>query len=97
MGTVQDGTPDGPKLHSIIVDPRDPKHLYFGMSGGHMVPGSTIANLTALWAARDVRGVTEIVASDTAHVSIEKSARIHFLLELTHLLLVDENAKLPGR
>ena len=24
MGTVQDGTPDGPKLHSIIVDPRDP-------------------------------------------------------------------------
>jgi len=34
MGTVQDGTPDGPKLHSIIIDPRDPKHLYFGMSGG---------------------------------------------------------------
>ena len=34
MGTVQDGTPDGPKLHSIIVDPRDPNHLYFAMSGG---------------------------------------------------------------
>ena len=34
MGTVQDGTPDGPKMHSIIVDPRDPKHLYFAMSGG---------------------------------------------------------------
>lgn len=34
MGTVQDGTPDGPKLHSILVDPRDPKHLYFAMSGG---------------------------------------------------------------
>lgn len=34
MGTVQDGTPDGPKLHSIIVDPRDPRHLYFAMSGG---------------------------------------------------------------
>ena len=34
MGSVQDGTPDGPKLHSIIVDPRDPKHLYFAMSGG---------------------------------------------------------------
>ena len=34
MGTVQDGTPDGPKLHSVIVDPRDPRHLYFGMSGG---------------------------------------------------------------
>ncbi len=34
MGSVQDGTPDGPKLHSIIVDPRDPSHLYFAMSGG---------------------------------------------------------------
>jgi photosystem II stability/assembly factor-like uncharacterized protein len=34
MGSIQDGTPDGPKLHSILVDPRDPKHLYFAMSGG---------------------------------------------------------------
>lgn len=34
MGTVQDGTPDGPKLHSILVDPRDSSHLYIGMSGG---------------------------------------------------------------
>lgn len=34
FGTVQDGTPNGPKLHSIIVDPRDPRHILFGMSGG---------------------------------------------------------------
>jgi photosystem II stability/assembly factor-like uncharacterized protein len=34
MGTVQDGTPDGPKLHSIIVDPRDARHFYIAMSGG---------------------------------------------------------------
>src|SRR5215471_4548001 len=34
MGTVQDGTPDGPKMHSIIVDPRDPAHIYMAMSGG---------------------------------------------------------------
>ncbi|MBI1422223.1 MAG: glycosyl hydrolase [Gammaproteobacteria bacterium] len=34
MGSEQDGTPDGPKLHSIIVDPRDPRHLYIAMSGG---------------------------------------------------------------
>ena len=34
MGSIQDGTPDGPKLHSILIDPRDPKHLYFAMSGG---------------------------------------------------------------
>jgi hypothetical protein len=34
MGGPQDGTPDGPKLHSIQVDPRDPTHLYLGMSSG---------------------------------------------------------------
>jgi photosystem II stability/assembly factor-like uncharacterized protein len=34
MGTVQDGTPDGPKMHSVIIDPRDAQHLYFAMSGG---------------------------------------------------------------
>ncbi len=34
MGSAQDGTPDGPKLHSIIVDPRDAAHLYVAMSGG---------------------------------------------------------------
>jgi len=34
MGGEQDGTPDGPKLHSILVDPRDPAHLYLAMSGG---------------------------------------------------------------
>lgn len=36
MGSGQDGAPDGPKLHSIIVDPRDPAHLYLAMSGGGM-------------------------------------------------------------
>ncbi len=34
MGGEQDGTPDGPKLHSVIVDPRDPAHLYIAMSSG---------------------------------------------------------------
>jgi hypothetical protein len=33
-GGEQDGTPDGPKTHSIIVDPRDAKHLYVGLSSG---------------------------------------------------------------
>src|SRR5574342_508163 len=34
MGGADDGTPDGPKLHSIVVDPRDASHLYLGMSSG---------------------------------------------------------------
>jgi hypothetical protein len=34
MGGEQDGTPDGPKLHSILVDPRDALHLYLAMSSG---------------------------------------------------------------
>ena len=34
MGSETDGTPDGPKLHSVLVDPRDPTHLYMAMSSG---------------------------------------------------------------
>ena len=30
----EDGTPDGGKMHSIAVDPRDARHLYVAMSGG---------------------------------------------------------------
>ena len=33
-GGEKDGTPDGPKLHSINVDPRDARHLYVAMSSG---------------------------------------------------------------
>ena len=33
-GSDQDGTPDGPKLHSVLIDPRDPKHMYVGLSQG---------------------------------------------------------------
>jgi hypothetical protein len=33
-GGDKDGTPDGPKVHSILVDPRDSNHLYISMSGG---------------------------------------------------------------
>ena len=34
MGDEQGGTPDGPVLHSIIVDPRDRAHLFIAMSSG---------------------------------------------------------------
>jgi len=33
-GGEQDGTPDGPKLHSVIVNPGNPRHLYISMSSG---------------------------------------------------------------
>ncbi len=33
-GRGQDGTPDGSKLHSVLVDPRDRRHLYLGVSSG---------------------------------------------------------------
>ncbi|PZV20771.1 MAG: aspartate aminotransferase family protein [Cyanobium sp.] len=49
---------------------------YFGMQGGHFCSGSTIANLTGLWAARDAAGVKTVVTSDAAHLSVEKAARM---------------------
>lgn len=48
----------------------------FGMDGGHMVPGSSVANLTALWAARETGRVKEVVCSQAAHLSIRKAAHI---------------------
>ena len=49
---------------------------YFGMDGGHLVPGSTLANLTALWAARELCGVGRVVASEAAHLSVRKAAAV---------------------
>lgn len=49
---------------------------FFGMNGGHMTPGSTVANLTALWSARECAGVTQVIASEGAHLSIAKAAHI---------------------
>jgi len=34
IGTIGQETPDGAVTHSILVDPREPKHLYVGLSGG---------------------------------------------------------------
>ncbi len=33
-GGLKDMTPDGGKMHSVLVDPRDKNHMYIGMSGG---------------------------------------------------------------
>lgn len=69
-------TDSGPAARQVerqVVDWLAPA---FGMRGGHIVPGSTMANLTALWAARDVAGVRKVVCSTAAHVSIAKAAAL---------------------
>lgn len=49
---------------------------FFGMTGGHFCAGSTIGNLTALWAARNHAGVKKVIASEYAHNSIKKCCDI---------------------
>ncbi len=65
MGSEQDGTPDGPKLHSVIVDPRDPAHLYMAMSSGG-VHESTDGGRT--WAPL-VQGLQVVEDLDPANIS----------------------------
>ncbi len=48
----------------------------FGMDGGHMTSGSTLSNLTALWAARELRSIETVVASEASHLSIAKAAHL---------------------
>lgn len=68
-----DTAPAARRLESLVVGWLAPA---FGMRGGHLLPGSTLANLTALWAARDLTGARRVVASAAAHVSIPKAARV---------------------
>lgn len=66
-------SPVARRVERLVIDWFAPR---FGMDGGQMVPGSTVANLTAIWAAREVAGVTEVVASTAAHVSVAKAAHL---------------------
>jgi len=76
-------------LEEIVVGWLAP---FFGMNGGHLVPGSTLANLTALWAARELKGVRRVVASGVVHLSIRKAAS---LLNLAfHEVPVDSEQRL---
>ena len=68
-----DSAPVGRELEPLVVGwLAEP----FGMRGGHLVPGSSMATLTALWAARELRGVERVVASELSHLSVRKAARI---------------------
>ena len=68
-----DTAPAARRLEPLVIGWLAP---VFGMGGGHLVPGSTVANLTALWAARELTGARRVVASSAAHISIAKAARI---------------------
>lgn len=68
-----DSGPAARALERRVVDWLAPS---FGMDGGHLVPGSTVANLTALWAARELTGARRVIASAASHLSIAKAARI---------------------
>ncbi len=61
------------EAEKIVIDWLAP---FFGMHGGQMCSGSTLGNLTALWAAREVTGIKNVVASSDSHLSIRKSAHI---------------------
>jgi len=64
---------------------------FFHMETGLFCSGSSIANLTALWCARE-HGATRIVSSADAHLSVAKSAHI---LGLRHVQLpVDRYGKI---
>lgn len=84
-----DTAPTARPLESLVVGWLAPA---FGMGGGHLVPGSTLANLTALWAARDLTGARTVVASAAAHLSVRKAAH---LLGLAYLAVgVDDRQRL---
>lgn len=63
----------------------------FGMACGHMCAGSTIANLTALWAAREA-GAKKVVTSEEAHISVAKSS--HLLAMPCETVPVDAHGRL---
>ena len=65
--------PAAREIEHRVIDWLSP---FFGMNGGHMVPGSTIANLTALWAARECARVKEVAYGESAHLSVGKAAHI---------------------
>lgn len=68
-----DTAPAARQLEPLVIGWLAPA---FGMGGGHLVPGSTVANLTALWAARDLTGARTVVASAAAHLSVAKAAHL---------------------
>lgn len=68
-----DAAPAARVLQTKVIDWLVP---FFGMEGGHFTAGATLANFTAMWAARDIKGIKRVICSNRAHLSIKKSAHI---------------------
>ena len=91
-----DLSPIAKDIEGRLIDWLSP---FFGMDGGHMTPGSTISNLTALWAARDLNKIQKVVSSKASHLSIAKAAH---LLGLRYVSVETDNlgrldpARLPS-
>ncbi len=66
-------SPFATQAEKLVLDWLAP---FFGMQGGHFCSGSSIANLTGIWAARDIAGIRRVVTSDAAHLSILKACRL---------------------
>ena len=67
-----DTAPTARDMETRVIDWLAPS---FGMSGGHLTPGSTVANLTAIWAAREA-GAHTVVSTGNAHISVAKAAHL---------------------
>ncbi len=87
-----DTSPAARRIEELVVSWVAP---HFEMGGGHMTPGSTVANLTALWAARELKSIKTVIASEASHLSIAKAAHI---LGLDYRALpADEEGRLTAR
>ena len=71
----QAGTPDGPVLHSILIDPRESRHMYLGLSGGGIYEsldkGESWSPLNQGMACPIAEPVAPSESSEIAHGSIE--------------------------
>ena len=86
-----DLSPAARRIEALAIDWVTP---FFGMGGGHMTSGSTLANLTALWAARELRSIETVIASEAAHLSIAKAA--HLLGLGYHAVTTDEQGRMTA-
>ena len=68
----RDLSPFATEAEARVIDWLAPE---FGMRAGHLCAGSTLANLTALWCARE-SGAVRVLSSADAHISVAKSAHL---------------------